>query len=98
MQAGETALQSLAKRLTHEDETLLMEGIQKAEIIVAVKTGDLSYLRQLVECQGCDVNVKDHVRRTWIRFYSYLFFIYDTVSERRERIGPRCKKRRSHHV
>ena len=38
-----------------------MEALQKAQLIVAVRMGDLAEVRHLIECEGTDVNVRDHV-------------------------------------
>ena len=61
LQDGETVLQTLANRLTRCDESQLMEALQKAQLIVAVRMGDLAEVRQLIECAGMDVNVRDYV-------------------------------------
>ncbi len=52
VQAGETALQTFANRLTGDDEAKLREGIRKGQLIVAMKSGDLTELRHLIECEG----------------------------------------------
>ena len=61
LQAGETALQTLAKKFTRGDEAQLTGAIQKGQLIVAVKSGDLADVRRLVKCQGVDINGRDHV-------------------------------------
>ena len=66
LQAGETALQALAKQFTHGDEAQLTEAIQKSQFIVAVKSGDIADVQQLVECQGVDIHTRDHV--CWATF------------------------------
>ena len=68
LQAGETALQSLARQYTDGDESQMIEAIQKGQLIVAVKSGDIAEVRQLVECQGVDIHsvTRDYVR--WATF------------------------------
>ena len=39
-----------------------MEALQKAQLIVAVRMGDLAEMKHLIECAGMDVNTRDHVR------------------------------------
>ena len=56
-----TALQSLVDQFAEGDESQLMEALQKAQLIVAVRMGDLAEVRHLIECSGTDVNVRDHV-------------------------------------
>ena len=38
-----------------------MEALQKAQLIVAVRMGDVAEVRHLIECSGTDGNVRDHV-------------------------------------
>ena len=61
LKAGETALQTLAKRFTQGNEAQVVNAIQQTQLIVAVKSGDFADLRNLVECQGADFKAKDHV-------------------------------------
>ena len=61
LQDGETAVQTLAKRFTSGDEAQLTEAIQKSQLIVAVKSGDIADVRGLMECQGMDVHTRDYV-------------------------------------
>ena len=61
LQSGETALQSLSREYTRGDESQLNEAIHTGQLIVAVKSGDIANVRQLVECQGVDINAQDHV-------------------------------------
>ena len=56
-----TPLQTFARRYTGGDETRLMKVLQKAQLIVAVSMGDLAQVRHLIECEGTDVNARDHV-------------------------------------
>ena len=62
MQTGETALKSLAKRFTGGDESQLIDDIYKAQLIIAMRRGDIAGVRRLVECPGVDVNGRDRVR------------------------------------
>ena len=61
LQAGETALQRLAKKFTEGDESQLTEALQKAQLIVGVRMGDLAEMRHLIECEGIDVSTRDNV-------------------------------------
>ena len=54
-------LQALAKRFTGGDESRLMEALQKAQLVVTVRMGDLVEARHLIECEGADVNTRDRV-------------------------------------
>ena len=56
-----TALQSLAQGLTNEDTTQLMQLLLKARMMLAAKTGDINLLRKLIEVEGANVNLRDHV-------------------------------------
>ena len=51
----------LAMRFTRGDESRLMEALQKAQLIVAVRMGDLAEVRHFIEYAGTDVNVSDYV-------------------------------------
>ena len=95
LQAGETALQRLAKKCTDGNEAQLTEAIQKGQLIVAVKSGDIAGVQR---CQGVDIHTRDHV--CWATFdilvqpsHACCF-----ISERSEHVGTCCKKRRSLHV
>ena len=61
LKVGETALQVFAKRFTRGDEVQLTETIQTAQLILAVKSGDIADVQRLVECQGMDINARDNV-------------------------------------
>ena len=63
LQAGETALalQRLARRYTGGNKSQLMGAHQKAKLVVAVKMEDLAEVRHLIECEGTDINARDHV-------------------------------------
>ena len=56
-----TLLQTLAGRYTRGDEAQVMEALQKAQLIVAVRMGNLAEVRHLVECEGIDAKARDHV-------------------------------------
>ena len=64
LQAGETALQTLAERYTRGDESQLIEVIENARLTIAVKSGDIADIRRLGECQGVDIHTRDRVRST----------------------------------
>ena len=66
LKEGLTALQMLAKRNTGGDEARLIEAIEKGQLIVAVKSGDIADIRRLVENQGADIHTRDHV--CWTAF------------------------------
>ena len=38
-----------------------MGAVHKAQLIVAVRMGDIAEARHLVECQGVDIHTRDHV-------------------------------------
>ena len=54
-------LQALANEFTGGDESQVMEALQKAQLVVGVRMGDLADVRHLIECEGVDVNTRDHV-------------------------------------
>ena len=58
LQAGETALQRLAKKFAGGNEARLTEAIQKGQLIVAVKSGDIAGVQR---CQGVDIHTRDGV-------------------------------------
>lgn len=63
LQDGETALQTLAKKFTGGNEAQLTEAIQKGQLIVAVKSGDIAGVQR---CQGVDIHTRDGV--CWATF------------------------------
>ena len=38
-----------------------MEVVRPTQLIVAVRMGDLAEVKRLIECEGTDVNTRDHV-------------------------------------
>ena len=58
---GDTALQTLVNRYSGDNITQFTRAMQKAQLVVAVKTGDIDNLRRLVECEEMDIHARDHV-------------------------------------
>ena len=54
-------LQSFVDQFAEGDESQLMGSLQNAQLIVAVRMGDLAEVRHLIECEGTDVNMSDYV-------------------------------------
>ena len=54
-------MQILANLSTRGDEAQLMEAIQKAQLVVAVRMRDFAEVRRFVECEGMDANARDYV-------------------------------------
>ena len=63
LQAGITALKKLAVRFTSSDEIQLLESIHVAQMVVAVKTGDVAELQRYIGLNKMDVNASDHVSK-----------------------------------
>ena len=54
-------LQTLANRFSSGNESVVMRALHKAQLIVAVRMGDLAEVRRLIECEGMGVKAKDRV-------------------------------------
>ena len=55
----------LATRFAGGNEAKLMEGMHKAQLMIAVKTGDLATVRRLT-AEGMHLPLTNYVSSTWL--------------------------------
>ena len=96
LQAGVTARRKLALRLMNGDESELMESIRTAELVVAVKAGDITEVKRLLTLEGADINAQDYVSSSLID--QFIVLKYELIIGRYKSFNPCSKNERSLHV
>ena len=76
-------MEILADRFTDDDKAQLLKAIQKAELIIAVKSGDIADVRRLVECQGVGLHAPNQVWHVLIEVANYFHYLDSSQKEMR---------------